>query len=202
MELFLMNKFVLNILFISFLTAITELPDFDSFKWETLVKGKVRVEYYQEDNITWCRSYMRTDYSIEEISMLLEDKKNYPNVFERITETILYTDDIVHIKLDMPFPFSGRDYIVRYTELSALNIKEYRWMHYDDLNIPVNKGYVRLPRAAGKWRLTKLENGQTRIEYIWNGELLGDFPNWALSRAWKEQGVEVLSWLINYMDNN
>ena len=47
----------------------------------------------------------------------------------------------------------------------------------------------------------ELKNGRTQIEYIWNGELLGDFPSWALKTAWKEQGNEVLNWLIDYMDN-
>ena len=110
----------------------------------------------------------------------------------------------------MPFPFSSRDYIVQYTEVpgkyleydTLFDFKEYRWINYDKFNIPVEEGYVRLPQAAGKWRLVKLKNGKTRIEYIWNGELLGNFPSWGLTKAWKEQGTEVLSWLINYMDNN
>ena len=69
------------------------------------------------------------------------------------------------------------------------------------MNIPVEKGYVRLHRAAGKWKISTLKDGKTQIEYIWNGELLGDFPSWGLKTAWKEQGSEVLNWLIDYMDN-
>ena len=45
-----------------------------------------------------------------------------------------------------------------------------------------------------------LTNGNTLIEYIWIGEVLGDFPSWALKIAWKEQGYEVFTWLIDYMD--
>jgi hypothetical protein len=30
---------------------------------------------------------------------------------------------------------------------------------------------------------------------MWNGELLGDFPTWGLSRAWVEQGNEMMEWL-------
>jgi hypothetical protein len=30
---------------------------------------------------------------------------------------------------------------------------------------------------------------------MWNGELLGDFPDWALTRAWIEQGNEVMTWI-------
>ena len=198
----LMSKTLINILFLGLLIALSELPDFDEFKWKGLEEGSIRVEYYDLGDITWCKSSTIANYSIQEISQFLEDKANYPNIFDRITETILYTDDIVHIKLDMPFPFSGRDYIVRYTEVSNDISKEYRWLHYDDFNIPVEKGYVRLPRAAGKWKLTEVGNRRTKIEYIWNGELLGDFPSWAMSRAWKEQGVEVLSWLIEYIEHS
>ena len=193
-----MNNFAIIICF-SILLGIDTLPDFDSFKWEELRKDNIVIEYFKRDEIQWCRAYMETNHSIEKISTVLEDKANYSNVFDRITETILYSDDIVHIKLDMPFPWAGRDYIVKYSEHSTKNTKEYSWIHYDDLNIPVKDGYVRLNRAAGKWKLVKLGNGKTRIEYIWNGELLGDFPSWALKIAWKEQGTEVLLWLNDYM---
>jgi hypothetical protein len=40
-----------------------------------------------------------------------------------------------------------------------------------------------------------LNNKQTEVTYIWNGELLGDFPDWALKEAWTKQGNEVLTWL-------
>ena len=201
MRPFLINKIIYIPSLIGILLGVTELPNFDTFDWDEIRKDKITIQYYQENDIQWCRAYTESDYSIEQISKVLEDKASYPNVFDRITETILYAEDIVHIKLDMPFPWSGRDYIVKYSEFSSNNIKEYKWMYYDDLNIPVDDDYVRLSRAAGKWKLVKLENGKTQIEYIWNGELLGDFPKWALKIAWKEQGTEVLTWLINYMDN-
>ena len=201
MQLFLMIKITLVFLFAGFLFPIDKLPDVDSFDWKKIRTGDIIVEYSKQDDIPWCRAYIDSDYSIEEISIVLEDKANYSNVFDRITETQLYTKDVVHIKLDMPLPWAGRDYIVKYTENSFAGVKEYKWVHYDDLNIPVEDGYVRLPRAAGKWKLVKLENGKTQIQYIWNGELLGNFPSWGLKIAWKEQGVEVLTWLIDYMDN-
>jgi hypothetical protein len=60
---------------------------------------------------------------------------------------------------------------------------------------PLNSKYVRLIHAAGEWRLSPLDSTHTEITYTWNGELLGDFPNWALTRAWKQQGLEVMTWL-------
>ena len=196
-----MNKLIVAIISLNFLFAIITLPDFESFNWKNIQRKDVIVDYFEEDGIQWCRSYLEADYSILEISRILEDKSNYPNVFDRITETILYTDDIVHIKLDLPFPWAGRDYIIKYTENLSENSKEYNFIHYDDLDVPVEDGYVRLHRAAGRWKLIELSNGKTQIEYIWNGELLGDFPSWALKLAWKEQGSEVLTWLIDYMDD-
>ena len=195
-----MNKLIITILSLNLLFAITSLPDFDSFNWKNIQKKDVIVDYFEQDGIQWCRTYTESDYSIEEISRVLENKANYPKVFDRITETIMYTDDIVHIKLDLPFPWAGRDYIVKYIEKSTKDSKEYSFIHYDDLGIPVDEHHVRLDRAAGRWKLNQLSSGKTQIEYIWNGELLGDFPSWALKIAWKEQGNEVLTWLIDYVD--
>tara|TARA_B100001250_G_scaffold209944_1_gene180219 strand:+ start:398 stop:988 length:591 start_codon:yes stop_codon:yes gene_type:complete len=195
-----MNKLI-SIVVVSFLLSASKLPDFEKFNWAEIFNSKIIVEYYYHNDIPWCRSYIEISSSIEEISNILENKSNYPNVFDRITETILYDEDIVHIKLDMPFPWAGRDYIVKYSEYEADSLKEYSWINYDDLNIPIEKGYVRLDRARGKWRLVKLKNGNIQVEYIWNGELLGDFPKWALKTAWKEQGKEVLTWLTEYMES-
>jgi hypothetical protein len=55
--------------------------------------------------------------------------------------------------------------------------------------------HVRLPNAAGIWILTALEPNKTKVIYAWNGELLGNFPNFGLTRAWVTQGTEVLNWL-------
>ena len=54
---------------------------------------------------------------------------------------------------------------------------------------------MRLIRASGEWKLSPLDSNQTEITYTWNGELLGDFPDWALTRAWEQQGIEVINWL-------
>ena len=54
---------------------------------------------------------------------------------------------------------------------------------------------LRLDNAAGEWKLIPISDNSTMVSYSWNGELLGDFPNWALSQAWETRGVEVLTWL-------
>jgi hypothetical protein len=54
---------------------------------------------------------------------------------------------------------------------------------------------VRLNNAAGLWVLNSLSPTKTMVTYAWNGELLGNFPDFGLSKAWVTQGTEVLDWL-------
>ena len=107
----------------------------------------------------------------------------------------IITDEIVHIVLDMPFPLYGSDYIVSYAQYEENGDSIYRFQSVKNSGIPVHKDYVRLINAAGEWRLHSLDDIRTEVTYTWNGELLGDFPDWALTRAWGTQGNEVLNWL-------
>ena len=54
--------------------------------------------------------------------------------------------------------------------------------------------------AAGKWKLVPKNKNETSVSYIWNGELLGDFPSFALERAWKTQGNEIIHWLNDALE--
>jgi hypothetical protein len=95
----------------------------------------------------------------------------------------------------MPFPFDGRDYIVKY---NIENLGD-RWVFvFTAVEHPkgiLGPDLVRLPNAAGIWILAALEPNKTKIIYAWNGELLGNFPDFGLTRAWVTQGTEVLNWL-------
>ena len=95
----------------------------------------------------------------------------------------------------MPFPFSSRDYIVKYIEANEDNKRIYQWSPVDSNRISKSNNNVRLDNAAGEWRLAPIDSDKTIVSYTWNGELLGDFPDWALTQAWTTQGNEVLVWL-------
>ena len=56
-------------------------------------------------------------------------------------------------------------------------------------------GYIRLTDAAGLWKLDKISSNTTLVTYTWNGQLLGNFPEFGLEKAWITQGNEVLEWL-------
>ncbi len=163
--------------------------------WTVLQDSDVWVGWTLKNDIQWCRAEKILPFEMENISILIEDKGNYPEIFKRIEETIILTPDIVHVSLDMPFPFSGRDYIVKYVSNKTENDYTYTFTAFDEMDIPVRENYVRLINAGGRWNLYKIDNKSTKVTYTWNGELRGDFPDWALERAWKVQGTEVLNWL-------
>ena len=168
--------------------------------WKILQDKEIWIGWAEEDDIPWCKAQTTFPFAMDKIAEILEDKANYPNVFKRIEATTILESEIVHIMLDMPFPISSRDYIVKYTTHFDDNDLLYQFRSVNHENAPLTKSYIRLVNAAGEWRLSPLKNNQTQVTYTWNGELLGDFPNWALSRAWKTQGNEVLNWLLEATD--
>ncbi len=173
----------------------------ESTQWNELQSGSVWIGWNENDDIQWCRSISTLPFPIQSVIEILEDKENYPHVFDRVEKVQVFENDIIHLSLDMPFPFSGRDYIVQYTMDTHKNDISYKFQSTYEVNLPIQDDYVRLPRAGGEWYLSSPSKYQTKIIYTWNGELLGDFPNWALTRAWKEQGNEVMDWLTIALEN-
>ncbi len=168
--------------------------------WNVLQDKKIWIGWAEEGDIPWCKAQTTFPFSMDKIAEILEDKANYPNVFKRIEATTILEPEIVHIMLDMPFPITSRDYIVKYTTHFVDNDLCYQFRAVNHEKASPTKSYIRLVNAAGEWRLSPLKNNETQVTYTWNGELLGDFPNWALPRAWKTQGNEVLNWLLEATD--
>ena len=160
-----------------------------------LIEFPISIGWISIDNTHWCKANSIISAPLNQIQEILEDKKNYPNIFKRIEKITIISEDIVHIILDLPFPFYGRDYIIKYTEFQKNYDIIYEFNPVKDSGIPIYKDYVRLINASGQWRLNPIDNNKTEIIYIWNGELLGDFPDWALTTAWETQGKEVIAWI-------
>lgn len=163
--------------------------------WTVLQESDVWVGWTKKDNVQWCKAEKILPFNIKKIADIIENKANYPNVFKRIEKTMILSKDIVHIILDMPFPFDNRDYIVQYVSEKSPIEYNYTFTAYNEMEIPERNNYVRLINAGGRWTLIPMSDGNTKVSYLWNGELRGDFPDWGLERAWKVQGTEVLNWL-------
>ena len=163
--------------------------------WELLQTGDVSIEWIKYEGFPISRAETILNHPIAKIANAIQDLDHYPDIFDRVTETNRLESDVVHVILDMPFPFDGRDYIVKYIIENSAN----NWVFsFSSIKHPKGKldpNHVRLPNAAGIWILTRINEAQTKIVYAWNGELLGNFPEFGLTRAWVTQGTEVLNWL-------
>ena len=163
--------------------------------WENLQSGAVSISWCTYDNFPISRAETVLNHSIDRISMAIQDLDHYPDIFDRVTKINRLDTDVVQIVLDMPFPFDGRDYIVKY---NIENLDDHWVFVFTAVDHPkgiLDPDHVRLPNAAGIWILTALEPNKTKVIYAWNGELLGNFPDFGLTRAWVTQGNEVLNWL-------
>ena len=172
------------------LNGIASLKD-----WELLQDKPVKIEYKEYKGFPISRSEIILNHSIEKVSNAIQDLDRYPIIFERVRRTIKLDNNIVQIILDMPFPFSGRDYVIQYDINQLKNQWTFSYFSVSHPNEISNQDYVRLPNAAGIWILNTANKNKTKIIYAWNGELLGNFPDFGLKEAWITQGTEVLLWL-------
>ena len=174
-----------------FITIIGAIPSKDYNEWIVLQNNGIWIGYAETD-YPWCQTKMRFDNSIDEILAIVEDVNNYYQIFDSIVYSILDENDIVHVMVDYPIPFSDRDYVVKFELLYENQDVVYRFKS-EDKNKPYHKDYVRLTNAAGEWRLSPIDENYVEVSYTWNGELKGNFPSWTLTRAWLRQGNEVMN---------
>jgi len=185
----------------SILTAEIRLDSIDSIiNWNIIQEEDIQIRWTDYNGYPICQTISVLPFSIESISSIVENVENYPNVFKRIHRTNILDKDIVHVMLDMPLFLSNRDYVIQYKKNKTQDIWEFTFSAVKHINAPESKNYVRLVNAAGKWKLIPGNNNQTSVTYTWNGELLGDFPSFALKRAWRTQGNEIIHWLSDALE--
>tara|TARA_Y100001970_G_scaffold24560_2_gene29293 strand:- start:192 stop:794 length:603 start_codon:yes stop_codon:yes gene_type:complete len=164
-------------------------------KWKILQEKPIKIEQLSYQGFPISRASKICEYNMLSVANLIQDLDNYPNIFKRVTHTQRLSPNIVHIVLDMPFPFAGRDYIVQFSIEQNDSSWTFSFSSVKD-SVESNKaGYIRLTDAAGLWKLDKISSNTTLVTYTWNGQLLGNFPEFGLEKAWITQGNEVLEWL-------
>tara|TARA_Y100001970_G_scaffold284542_2_gene402140 strand:+ start:748 stop:1347 length:600 start_codon:yes stop_codon:yes gene_type:complete len=177
-----------------------DLRDIENIKkWNRLQDQPVMIEWCVFQNFPISKAEAILNHNIHSIAQAIQDLDNYPNIFDRVTRTHQLGENIVHIILDMPFPFEGRDYIVKYSTNKKPGYWMFSYSSFED-NIPLEQDHVRLPNAAGVWILYQISKDTTKVIYAWNGQLLGNFPDFGLEKAWITQGTEVLNWLDRAMN--
>ena len=197
------NLYITSILIgmFSVVDAEIRLDTIDSIKnWSIIQKKVIQIRWTDYEGYPICQTTSVLPFSMESISSIIEDVENYPSVFKRIHKTNTLEKDIVHVMLGMPLFLSNRDYVIQYIKSKNQNTWEFTFNAVKHIDAPEKNNYVRLVNAAGKWKLVPKNKNETTVSYTWNGELLGDFPSFALERAWKTQGNEIIHWLNDALE--
>mgnify|MGYP001162533537 CR=1 FL=1 len=195
-------KLFLKIIILNYLIFGLDLKNEPLLKNWTLIQDKpVRVEWIDYKGFPISRAEKILDHDMISIAEIIQDLDRYPSIFKRVTSTKKIGQDIVQVVLNMPFPFARRDYVVQYDIEQGSDYWIFYFSSVEHNQGKLKKGDVRLPNAAGIWFLKRITKDKTLVKYTWNGELLGNFPNFGLTKAWITQGTEVLNWLDEAIDN-
>ena len=180
-----MKKYFFILLVFNFLISS------DKSDWNILSEGPVLIKVMETD-YPHCQSEIIIDESINNVLKVIEDVSSYKLFFDSIVISDINDSEVVRLGIDMPFPFSDRDYTVKFNRLEDDKKISYLYNPIVSDNFPEDKNYIRLIDAKGGWILESIGNNRTLVIYQWNGDMRGDFPSWAYSRAWVKQGNEIM----------
>ena len=170
--------------------------------WQQLQNKEIKIYHKIINDQPYCKASKIFSFNSYEIKSILDDKKNYPKNFKRIMFCDSINKDVVHIGVKLPFPFNPRDYVVEYKYFKNDGKEYYIYSSVQKSTIKNTSRFIRLPNASGIWLMEQVSKDKTKLTYLWQGELLGNFPSWVLQRVWKEQGNELLTQLEIALENN
>ena len=196
-------KLTLYLCFLFSLILSIDISYIDNDKsWQQLQNKDIKIYHKKINNQPYCKASKIFNFKSTQIKSILDDKKNYPKNFKRIMFCDSIYKDIVHIGVKLPFPFNPRDYVVEYKYFEKDGKEYYIYSSVQKSTAKNTSRFIRLPNASGIWLMEPINKYQTKLTYLWQGELLGNFPNWVLQKVWKEQGNELLSQLELALENN
>lgn len=174
------------------LAHAAELPSISSW---TVLEAEPPTVKCAADGTPWCESSFQVGCDLGTLEGLLSDFPGYPQTFPRVLSATELEPKVVHIRVDMPFPLYPRDYIAHFRREDIPNGVRFWWTSVTHPKAPEREDTVRLPNAAGAWTVEQQQAGQSMVHYFWNAEIGLDIPTWALPRARRTQGQEVMYWL-------
>lgn len=133
------------------------------------------------------RAVCTVDCGVSRVSYVLMDVSNtkdwvYATKVCKLLKKISPTDIFYYSEVELPWPVSNRDFIIRITltqdpktkiaRIVAENHPEY---------VPEKKNVVRIPKSSGNWILTPLGDGRTKVEYIIHVDPGGSVPAWMVN---------------------
>ena len=174
------------------------------FAFDTIIKDNDHLTMLQVDEISigcikkeypWCQGSLIVKSPINKVLEVVEDVEDYYKFFDSLSLSKINDKDEVRIRINMPLPFTDRDYTVFFNMSEQDNEILYSYKPVISNDYPVERGCVRLINAQGEWYLKAITDNKTLVKYTWNGQMLGNFPHWAYKKAWIQQGNEILSCL-------
>ena len=189
-----MRLLLISVVIYGYLFSQMPSKEFDS--WNILQDNEIWIGYVETD-FPWCKATIDLPFSIDKILVVIENVNDYHKILDSVIYSKKDENDIAHIRINYPFPFTDREYIVKFEIINDDNDIVYAFGTNESLNKDIDPNYIRLVNAKGEWRLSPINKNLTRVSYTWNGELRGGFPSWSLSKAWIRHGNEVLGGLRN-----
>ena len=159
--------------------------------WNILQKDSITIKY-KEGQFPLCEADMQINANIDDVLLVIEDLVNYKNFFDSIIISDKNDNNEVRMAIDMPFPFSDRDYTVKFVKNVEGKNVNFLYEAVISESYPLNSKFIRLINAQGGWFVNYVDSNYTNIKYQWNGEMLGNFPEWAYTKAWIQQGNEIM----------
>ena len=194
-----MRPLLINLIISSCLISQMPLKDFED--WNILQDSDIQIGYV-EKKFPWCKASINLPYKVDEILVVIENVNDYKKMLNSVIYSTKNDDDVAHIRINYPFPFTDREYIVKFVKILDGNDIVYAFETNEELNKSIDSDYIRLINAKGEWRLSPISDNLTKVSYTWNGELRGDFPSWSLTKAWTKHGNEVLGNLRDKLKDN
>ena len=170
---------------------ITNFFLFANSDWEVLKDKEVLIKVLKSE-YPHCRTELAINHPMNRVLDVIEDVGNYKSFFSSIVISDINEFNEVRLAINMPFPFTDRDYTVKFERLEDNNSISYLYEPIITQSFPEDRKYIRLIDARGGWTLVSVDNNSTLVMYDWNGDMRGNFPNWAYSQAWIRQGREIM----------
>ena len=173
------------------------LPTFQDSRWTVLEENPITVACGIDMEEPWCRARHVFPCSTEFLEKLFLDAAGYSLIFERVEESVWLEPDVAYIRMDMPFVFSHRDYVVQFSrekrgDLLFLNFNSV--LHPEK---PPVSGVHRLKDYAGSWTLKSVSPNKTIVGFYWNSDYELPVLDSQIPRVRLNQGKSIMQQMLN-----
>lgn len=185
-----MKRYGLRRLFSFLFLFFVSIESFSQKDWtlKTEKSGiKVYTKSFENSPFKAIKTVCTVDASLTRITAVLLDIKNtadwvYATKKVSVLNHISPAELIYYSEIDVPWPASNRDFIVR---LKVTQDAKTKVVSVDAENLPNHlpnyKGIVRIPHSYSKWLIEPVNATQVKIEYVLQVDPGGSVPAWLIN---------------------